>query len=91
LVKDVDGVYAEDPKKNPAAEFIPVATVSELRERQLSTLPFDLALLDLLETAHLVERFQIVNGTRPELLERAIRGDHVGTIVYRDGAANRGR
>jgi molybdenum storage protein len=89
LVKDVDGVFTEDPKTHPAAEFIPAATVSELRDRRLSTLPFDPALLDLLETAHLVERFQVVNGTRPELLERAVRGDHVGTIVYRDDAGNR--
>jgi molybdenum storage protein len=81
LVKDVDGVYAEDPKINPAAAFIPVATVAELRARQMRTLPFDAALLDLLATARLVECFQVVNGTRPELLERAVRGEHVGTIV----------
>ncbi|MES3008306.1 MAG: uridylate kinase [Pseudomonadota bacterium] len=82
LVKDVDGLYAEDPKKNPSAQFFDRISVAELRERNLETLPFDEALLDVLSTARLVKEFQLVNGRQPDLIRRALAGEHVGTIVH---------
>ena len=85
LVKDVDGLHTEDPKQNPSAPLIPDISVRELRARNLRTLPFDNVLLDLLETARLVDHFQLLNGGKPERLERALAGEHVGTIVHRDG------
>lgn len=84
LVKDVDGLYDEDPKVNPSANFIREIGVSELRKRSIRTLPFDRVLIDLLERARLIDRFQIINGHRPELLGRALNGEHVGTIVHAD-------
>ena len=65
LIKDVDGLYDRDPKEHPNARFIDEITVSELRERKLPTLPFDRALIDLLEHARLVNRVQIINGHQP--------------------------
>jgi molybdenum storage protein len=47
LIKDVDGLYDADPKTHPNARFIDSITVAELKERNLSTLPFDRVLLDL--------------------------------------------
>jgi molybdenum storage protein len=41
-------------------------------------------LLDLLERSRLVQRFQIINGLKPELLAPALDGEHVGTIVHAD-------
>ncbi|MEM7583458.1 MAG: uridylate kinase [Acidobacteriota bacterium] len=82
LVKDVDGLYTADPKENPDAELIPEISVSELRKLGLETLPFDEVMLDLLERARLVKRFQIINGLKPELLIPALDGEHVGTIVH---------
>lgn len=84
LVKDVDGLYDADPKKNPNAEFIPEITVSELKERNLATLPFDEVLVDILKTSRLVKSFQVINGTKPELIKAAVNGEHVGTIVRAD-------
>lgn len=84
LVKDVDGLYDADPKTNPSATLIPRIGVGELRARRLPSLPFDEILLDLLERARLVDRFQIVNGFKPELLAAALDGEHVGTIVHAD-------
>ncbi|MEA5470916.1 hypothetical protein [Spirulina sp. 06S082] len=81
LVKDVDGIYDRDPKTHSNATFIPEISVAELKERQLPTLPFEPVLIDLLANARLIDRFQIVNGTKPELLEAALNGDRVGTIV----------
>jgi len=81
LVKDVNGLYDSDPKTNSNAQFIKDITVGELRERNLKTLPFDRVLLDLLANARQVKKFQIINGLKPHLLEPALRGEHVGTIV----------
>jgi molybdenum storage protein len=82
LVKDVDGLYDADPKEHPSASLIREIGVAELRARRLPSLPFDEVLLDLLERARLVDRFQIVNGLKPELLAPALDGEHVGTIVH---------
>ena len=84
LVKDVDGIYETDPKLDPGARLIPEITVAELRERKLPTLPFERVLLDLLPQSRLISQFQVVNGLKPELLEPALRGEHVGTIVRKD-------
>lgn len=84
LVKDVDGLYTEDPKTHPHARFIDRISVSALRALALPTLPFDEALLDVLDTARCVRSFQLINGRRPELIARALRGEHVGTIVHAD-------
>jgi molybdenum storage protein len=37
-----------------------------------------------LGTARLLKQFQVVNGHKPELIEAALNGEHVGTIVYAD-------
>lgn len=82
LVKDVDGLYDADPKTHPSASLIREISVADLRARRLPSLPFDEVLLDLLERARLVDRFQIINGLKPELLAPALDGEHVGTIVH---------
>jgi len=87
LIKDVDGLYDADPKTNPSARFIDSITVGELKERNLPTLPFDRVLIDLLANARQVKRIQIINGLKPELLEPALRGEHVGTIIRKDDAS----
>jgi molybdenum storage protein len=84
LIKDVDGLYEEDPKTHSGAGFIKDITVGELKKRNLLTLPFDRVLLDLLACARQVKRFQIINGLKPHLLEPALRGEHVGTIIRKD-------
>jgi molybdenum storage protein len=86
LVKDVDGLYTADPKLDPSAELIPEIGVAELRKRALPTLPFEPVLLDLLDNARLLDRFQIVNGHEPGRIREALEGGHVGTIVHRDMA-----
>jgi molybdenum storage protein len=82
LLKDVDGLYDADPRQNAAPAFIREISTTELRARKLATLPFDRVLIDLLDRGHSVKRFQIINGWKPELLEPALRGEHVGTIVH---------
>ena len=85
LIKDVDGLYERDPKEHPSADFIAEISSTELRARNLATLPFDRVLLDLLDNARLVHQFQIVNGHEPERVAAALEGEHVGTIVHASG------
>ena len=82
LVKDVDGLFTADPHEHSDAEFIDKISTDELRERALPTLPFDEVLIDLLDRAKLVKSFQIVNGNKPDLIAKAVAGEHVGTIVH---------
>lgn len=84
LVKDVKGLYSEDPKENPKAEFIPRIGVAELRSRNPRTLPFDEILLNILENARLVKEFQIIDGSHPDNITRALQGEHVGSIIHAD-------
>lgn len=82
LIKDVDGLYEEDPKQNPQAKFIPEISGSELKKKNLHSLPFDRVILDLLENARLIKKFQIVNGLKPEMVARAFAGEAVGTTIH---------
>ncbi|MFT5049249.1 MAG: molybdenum storage protein [Chlamydiales bacterium] len=84
LVKDVDGLYDADPNENSSANLIEKASVAEIRDRKLKTLPFDRVVLDLLEKSRLVKSLQIVNGLHPERIQAALNGEHVGTIVHVD-------
>ena len=82
-VKDVDGVYAEDPRNNPNAEFFEKISTSEIRDRGIESLPFDRIVLDLLDRSRLVNEIQVINGLVPERIEAALDGEHVGTIVHK--------
>lgn len=84
LVKDVKGLFDEDPKINQNANFIASIGATELKKKGLKTLPFDEVLLDILLTSRLVKQFQLVDGTNPENIERAVAGEHVGSIIYAD-------
>jgi len=84
LVKDLDGVFDADPNPDPNATLMEEIGASELEKRALQSLPFDAVLLRLLKTSRLLKQFQVINGHRPETIAAALRGDHVGTIVYAD-------
>ncbi|HEY4409698.1 MAG TPA: molybdenum storage protein subunit alpha [Acidimicrobiia bacterium] len=83
IVEDVDGLYTADPN-NPGGvrpEFIAEITASELAD-QRGTLPVDRTLLEVMEDAKHLDHIQIVNGLVPGNVLRALRGEHVGTIIH---------
>ncbi|MDF1630617.1 MAG: hypothetical protein P1U78_12550 [Alcanivoracaceae bacterium] len=80
-VKDVDGIYTEDPQKNPNAELIREITAKELLEMDLPDMPIERELLRTLENARTVHQIQVINGLKIDNLERALNGELVGTIV----------
>ncbi|HEX3613417.1 MAG TPA: hypothetical protein VHU88_17145 [Sporichthyaceae bacterium] len=83
-VKDEDGLYSANPKTDPSAKLIPRITVDELIELDLPDLVVERPLLHMLRHARHVRSVQIVNGLRPELVTRAVNGEHVGTIISAD-------
>ena len=83
LLKDVDGLYTADPKTDPAAEFIPQASVQEIIKRKLPTLPIEPVVLDLLTKAKLARSIRIINGLTRGNLTRALQGEPVGTLIQR--------
>jgi molybdenum storage protein len=82
FIKDEDGLYTDDPKKNPAATHIPRISVDELRARDLPDLVVERVVIEYLPRARSCKELQIVNGTKPGQVLAALRGDDVGTIIY---------
>ena len=80
-VKDEDGLYTADPKKDKAAKFIPHVTAAELIALDLGDLVVERAVVDFLRHAEHRRSLQIINGLKPGLLTRALNGEHVGTLI----------
>jgi molybdenum storage protein len=81
FVKDEDGLYTGNPKTDPDAELIESITVDELIALDLPDLVIERPLLELMRNARHARTIQIINGLKPELISRALAGEHVGTIV----------
>jgi len=84
LVKDEKGLYDDDPKKNPKAEFIPAISVSDLIERDLDDLIIERPCLEILKNSEVLTKIQIVNGLEEGNITKALNGEAVGTIISRD-------
>jgi len=85
FVKDEDGLFTADPKKDPESEHIPRISVEELLARDLDDLIVERAVLDFLARARNIKEIQFVNGLKPGQLTAALNGEPVGTIIYRKG------
>jgi len=84
FVKDEEGLYTADPKKDPNAKFIKKISVAELKALDLQDVVVERALLDLMENAQNRRSIQVINGLDPKNLSRALDGEEVGTIIYAD-------
>jgi molybdenum storage protein len=84
FVKDEDGLYTADPKKDRHAKFIPKITLSELEALDLEDMVVERGVLDMLRHAEHRRSIQVINGLKPGLLTRALNGEPVGTIITAD-------
>jgi len=84
FIKDERGLFTDDPKKDPGAEFIPKISVSELMERNLDDLILERPCLEILHNSDVIDSVQIINGLEKGNLTRALAGEPVGTIITRD-------
>jgi molybdenum storage protein len=82
FVKDEDGLFTADPKKDPAAVHIPRIGVEELLARDLDDLVVERAVLELMARARHIREIQFINGLKPGQLTAALEGEPVGTIIH---------
>jgi molybdenum storage protein len=81
-VKDEDGLFSADPKKDANATHIPRISVQELLARDLNDLIVERAVLELMLNARHVGEIQFVNGLKPGQLTAALDGEPVGTVIF---------
>jgi molybdenum storage protein len=80
-VKDEDGLYTADPKKDRHARFITRITVEELEAMDLDDVVIERSVLTLMKQAKHRRSVQIINGLKPGNLTRALNGEPVGTLI----------
>lgn len=86
IATDVDGIYTGDPKKDPDAKLIKEISVGELikKHEEYSHEAGEYKLADIVGLK-VISRSRIptiyLNGKKPRNLEKAIRGQHVGTLI----------
>jgi len=83
-IKDEDGLYTADPKKDPDVKFIPRITLGELKEMDLADVVVERAVLELMENAENRRSIQIINGLVKGNLTRALEGEEIGTTITAD-------
>lgn len=81
LVKDVDGLYTEHPRKSRNARLIKEITAAELLSAEMEDLVVERKLVELLQVAINVKEVYIVNGHVPGNIEKAIKGENAGTVI----------
>ncbi len=83
-IKDEDGLYTDNPKKNKEVQFIPRIGAGELIDMDLDDIIVERPVLEIMLKARSIHEIQIVNGLKPGLITRALQGEHVGTIIFKD-------
>ncbi|MGC9781507.1 MAG: UMP kinase [Candidatus Heimdallarchaeota archaeon] len=83
---DVDGVYTEDPDKNPNAKLLeemPIDDLLELiskHETKAGQYPlFDNTAVQIIQRSKIA--LQFVNGSNPDNLKKALLGEKIGTLI----------
>lgn len=84
FVKDEDGLFTNDPKKDSSATLIRRIGARELLARDLPDLIVERVVLEYLTRARFCHEVQIVNGLKRGQVTAAIEGEDVGTIIFKD-------
>src|SRR5947209_5351481 len=74
-IKDEDGLYTEDPKKNPKARLIPAIEAHELLAMDMPELILEKSVVETMVNSRHMKQVQIVNGLKPEMESRALNGE----------------
>ena len=79
LAKNVDGVYDDDPRVNPAAKLLPDLTYEEAQRRGLKVM--DEAALILCKENHM-PAVRVFGLDDPENILRVAKGEALGSVVH---------
>src|SRR5215813_3987879 len=83
-VKDEEGLYTADPKKDRQAKFIKTISVAELQSLDLQDVVVERPVLEMMQHAQNRRSIRVINGLTPGNLTRALEGEDVGTLIYAD-------
>ncbi|PID77447.1 MAG: uridine kinase [Deltaproteobacteria bacterium] len=83
FVKDENGLYSNDPKKDKNAEFISEIGARDLMAREQDDLVIERPCLEIIQNSEVIEKVQIINGMVPGNLTKALNGEQVGTFIYK--------
>ena len=84
FIKDEAGLFEDDPKKNPSAKYIKRIGARELLARDLDDLVIERIVIEYLTRARSCHELQIINGLERGMVTRALEGEDVGSIIYKD-------
>ena len=84
FVKDEEGLYTADPKKDRHAKFIKTISVAELKALDLQDVVVERPVLEMMQHANHRRSIRVINGLKPGNLTRALQGEDVGTLIYAD-------
>lgn len=82
LLKNVDGLFEDDPRINPKASLIEDISALELIERDMEDLVLEPKVLELMQNASNLREVKIANGHKPGTLTRVIEGEKPGTLIH---------
>ena len=86
---DVDGVYTDDPAKNPTASKLDKVSIAQLM-KLLSKNEITAGAYELMDplALRIIQRSKIattiLDGRTPLNVAKALRGEHVGTLIAQD-------
>lgn len=83
FIKDEDGLYTNDPKKDPDATFIPEIGAQDLLDSGQDDLVVERPCLDLIQNSEVIEKIHVVNGLVEGNITKALNGEHVGTYIHK--------
>ena len=82
FIKDEDGLYTHDPKKDASATRIPRISAADLIRTNLPDVVVERAIVEYLPRARFCKELQIVNGLQPGQVLEALRGGSNGSIIH---------
>ena len=81
LLKNVDGLFTENPFANPNATLITDITARELLGLKMDDMVLERKVVELLLDAKNIQEVKIINGHKQGTLARALNGENPGTII----------
>ncbi|MDH3601847.1 MAG: uridine kinase [Candidatus Tectomicrobia bacterium] len=84
FIKDEEGLYTADPKKDRNAKFIKEISVAELKAMDLQDVVVEHPVLDMMQNAKNRRSIRVINGLVKGNLTRALEGEDIGTLIYAD-------
>lgn len=83
FIKDENGLYSDDPKKNSNASFIAEIGAQDLLDMDQDDLVIERPCLEIIQNSEVIDKVQVINGMVEGNITRALNGEHVGTFIYR--------